>query len=288
MRFWIAFIVTLTLAGCLKTTDPINPNWLGADRESKLYVVCFISPQDTILAAKVALSEPKIVLTAEPSLVVKTATVTLSDEQHRITLPYDSTLGYYRAPVGTFPIQAGRTYQLSVLTGENSRVVTAQATVPAAVPIQRVQIDSAITTTAGNRSVLYRTTIYWNSPGGINYYRGYGVFTQTVRNSPGALPETRISLPSFFVDRENSPGPGVRSLTGAHTLVLPLKARILTKRARIGLFTTDLNYYRYHATLREQINAPNNSFAESTVSFSNIAGGYGVFAAYNATYVVLP
>ena len=285
----MTFIVTLTLAGCLQTTDPIAPNLLAADRESKLYVVCFISPQDTIIAAKVALSEPKIVLTAEPSLVVKTAIVTISDEQQSITLPYDSALGYYRAnPAGKFLIQAGRTYQLSVLTGENRRVVTAQAIVPTAVPIQRVQIDSVITRTASNQSVLYRTTMYWNSPGGVNYYRGYGAFTQTVRDAPGALPETRISSPSFFVDRANNPGPAVRSLTGAHTLVLPLKAQILTKRARIGLFTTDLNYYRYHATLREQINAPNNSFAESTVSFSNIVGGYGVFAAYNASYVVLP
>ena len=283
----VALILTLLLAGCLKTTDQIDPDRLAADRESKRYVVCFISPQDTVLAAKVALSEPRILLTTEPSLLIKNATVTISDAQQRIMLPYDSTVGYYRAPVGSFLIRSGQTYQLTVLTGENRRIVMAQATVPTPIPIQRVQIDSSITTTTSNQSILYRTTIFWDAPGGPGYYRGYGEFTQTVTGAPGSAPETRISPSSFFVDRANGPGPAVRSLTGTHTLVLPLTARIVSRLARIGLFTTDLNYYRYHASLREQINTPNNSFAESTVLFSNIAGGYGVFAAYNADYTML-
>ena len=170
---------------------------------------------------------------------------------------------------------------------EGRRVVTAQATIPAAVPIQRVQVDSATTVTAISQSILYRTTLFWNAPGGLSYYRGYGEFTQTALSAPGSMPETRISPSSFFVDRANNPGPTVRSLTGVHTLVLPLTARITSNCARIGLFTTDLNYYRYHASLREQINTPNNSFAESTVLFSNIVGGYDVFAAYNADCAVL-
>lgn len=287
MPVWVALLLTLLLAGCLKTTDQIDPDRLIADRDSKLYVVCFISPQDTVLAAKVALSEPEILLIAEPSLLVKTATVTISNAQHSITLPYDSTVGYYRAPVGSFLIQTGQTYQLRVLMDEGRRTVTAQATVPATVPIQRIQVDSSTTVTTTSQSVLYRTTLFWNAPGGLSYYRGYGEFTQTVIGALGSAPETRISPSSFFVDRANNPGPTVRSLTGTHTLVLPTAARIGSRRARIGLFTTDLNYYRYHATLREQINTPNNSFAESTVLFSNIVGGYGVFAAYNADYVVL-
>ncbi len=288
MRFYLAFLLTLTLVSCLKTTDVVDPALLAADRESKLYVICFISPQDTVLAAKVALSEPRIVITNEPSLLVKTATVTLSDEKQRIVLAYDSTLGYYRAhPAGKFPIRPGQTYTLAVLMGEN-RQVTAQATVPEAIPIQRVQVDSSITTTAKNQSILYRTTIFWDSPGGLAYFRGYGEFAQSIFDAQGRLQETRTSSSSFFVDRSNTPGPNRRSLTGTHTLLLPPNNQTRIKRARIGLFTTDLNYYRYHSTLREQINTPNNSFAESTVLFSNIVGGYGVFAAYNASYVVLP
>ncbi|GAB3041131.1 hypothetical protein GCM10027185_50760 [Spirosoma pulveris] len=287
MRVWVAFILCLTMAGCLKTTDQVDIGLLAPERDSKLYVICFISPQDTVLAAKVALSDPAVSITAEPSLLVETATVTIADEQTSVLLPYDNALGYYRLkPGNTFSIKAGQTYQLTVQLGEGRRV-TAQATVPMAVPIQRVQRDSSITTTATGQSILYQTTIFWNAPGGVNYYRGYGEVRQSIVSQQGALLETRVSQPSFFVDREMSPGPAVRSLTGSYTLVVPLNARVRTSLSRIGLFTTDLNYYRYHETLREQINAPTNSFASSTVLFSNIVGGYGVFAAYNAVYVTL-
>lgn len=287
MRVWVVILLALLLAGCLKTTDQIDSDLLTPDRESKPYVICFISPQDTVLAARVALSNPKISAIADPSLLVKTATVTISNGQNVILLPYDSSLAYYRAkPSNGFSIKAGQTYQLTVQLGEGRRV-TAQATVPQAVAIQQVQRDSSITTTTANQSILYRTTIFWNAPGGVNYYRGYGEVSQLVVDPQGTLLETRVSQPAFFVDRENSPEPSLRSLTGMHTLVVPLNARVRTTRSRIGLFTTDLNYYRYHETLRDQINTPSTSFSESTILFSNIDGGFGVFAAYNASYITL-
>jgi hypothetical protein len=282
MRVWVVILLALLLVGCLKTTDQIDSGLLTPDRESKPYVICFISPQDTVLAARVALSNPKVSATADPSLLVKTATVTLSNGQNVISLPYDNSLAYYRVkPSNKFSIKAGQTYTLTVQLGEGLRV-TAQATVP-----QHVQRDSLITTTATNQSILYRTTIFWNAPGGVNYYRGYGEVSQLVFDPQGTLLETRVSQPSFFVDRENSAGPSVRSLTGTHTLVVPVNARVQTTRSRIGLFTTDLNYYRYHETLRDQINTPSTLFSESTILFSNIDGGFGVFAAYNASYLSL-
>ncbi|GAB3778191.1 hypothetical protein GCM10028818_26670 [Spirosoma horti] len=283
MRVWVVILLALLLVGCLKTTDQIDSDLLT----TKPYVICFISPQDTILAARVALSNPKLSAMADPSLLVKTATVTLSDGQNVISLPYDNSLAYYRVkPSNKFSIKAGQTYTLMVQLGEGIRV-TAQATVPQAVSIQQVQRDSIMTTTATNKSILYRTTIFWNAPGGVNYYRGYGEVSQLVFDPQGGLVETRVSHPSFFVDRENTAGPSLRSLTGTHTLIVPVNARVQTTRSRIGLFTTDLNYYRYHETLRDQINTPSTSFSESTILFSNIDGGFGVFAAYNASYLAL-
>ncbi|GAB2521229.1 DUF4249 domain-containing protein [Spirosoma aerophilum] len=287
MRVWVVILLALLLAGCLKTTDQIDSDRLTPDRESKLYVICFISPQDTVLAARVALSNPTISTVPDPSLLVKTANVMISDGQNRISLPYDNSLAYYRVkPSKEFSIKAGQTYQLTVQLGEDRRV-TAQATVPQAMAIQQVQMDSTISVSAAGQSIRYQTTITWNTPGGVNYYRGYGEISQTVFDQRGAMLDTYVSQPSFFVDRENSPGPSLRSLTGTHTLVVPVGARVQTTRTRVGLFTTDLNYYRYHETLREQINTPLNSFAESTILFSNIDGGFGVFAAYNASYISL-
>lgn len=280
MRFLTIGLLAWLLTGCLKNTDIVDPNRLIADRTSSLYVVCFIAPQDTILSARVALSQPTTSTLPSPSLLVKTATVTISDDQQRCTLPYDSTVGYYRArPAGKLSIRAGQTYRLAVILDENRRV-TAQATVPASIPIERFQIDSV---RAPDQSLRYTTTIFWSSPGGINYYRGYGLVTQLIGETPPL--DTRISQPSFFVDRENSTGPNSRSLTGTHTLVVPANSRVRTRRVRLGLFTTDQNYYRYHSTLRDQINSFALSFSASTVLFSDIDGGYGVFAAYNASYI---
>lgn len=285
MRFWPICILALLLIGCFKTTDQISPDRLSPDRESKLYVLCFISPQDSVLTAKVAMSEPKIVPTVEPTLTVKTANVSISDGQRSAVLRYDSTLGYYRADAVDLFIEAGKTYELTVSMGENRRV-TAQATVPASIPIQRVQIDSVLASaTASVKSTLYTATIFWDSPGGVNYYRGWGKFTQTVSNEQGVLEETRVNQPAFSVDRETNAGPGRRSLSGSFSLITPTNARIRTNLVRLGLFTTDVNYYRYHATLLEEVNNPNNSFAEPGVLYSNIKDGYGVFAGYNATYI---
>lgn len=286
MRFWIAALLAPTLAGCLKTTDQISPDRLPVDRESKPYVVCFISPQDSVLAAKVAMSEPKIVATFEPTLVVKTATVTISNGSRSVRLLYDPVVGYYRARNdGTFPVRAGQTYQLTVLMDENRRV-TAQTTVPPLIPIERVRLDSVVTTaTPTSRSVLYTATIFWNSPGGVNYYRGWGEITQVLTDQNGRLLETRVNQPSFTVERENSDSPGGRSVLGTYTLNTSVAANVSTKEARIGLFNTDVSYYRYHASLQEQLNRPTTYFSQAPVLFSNVEGGYGVFASYNASFI---
>lgn len=285
MRLWPIFIVSLLLASCLKTTDQIAPDRLPRDQESKLYVLCFISPQDSVLAAKVAMSEPNIVATLQPTLLVKNASVTLSDGQRSVALRYDSSRGYYRTKAVDLLVQAGKTYDLTVSMGDGRRV-TAQATIPPPIPIQRVQIDSTITSvTASLKATLYTATIFWDSPGGINYYRGWGVFTQTVSDAHGVPQETRLSQPSFFVDRETNTGPGTRSMSGSFTLTTLPNAKVRTKQVRLGLFNTDFNYYRYHETLREEINNPTYSFTEATVLYSNIKDGYGVFAGYNATYI---
>ncbi|WP_077919272.1 DUF4249 domain-containing protein [Spirosoma sp. 209] len=286
VRAGLVFFFSWLLVGCLKTTDSIDPNRLAADRQSKLYVLCFISPQDTLLTAKVAMSEPQIIATLEPTLLVKTATVTLSDGQASIPLLYSDSLGYYVArPLGRFRIRAGQTYQLTVSMGDDRRV-QATATVPPAIPIGQVRIDSSILAQTGNRtSIRYTTTIDWASPGGLNYYRGWGELTQTIQTQQGRLPETRISRPDFFVLRENNTGPGPYSTTGSFTLTVAPGSLVRTARTRFGLFNTDQNYYQYHATLREQLNTPNSLFAGTPVLFSNMEGGYGVFAAYNATYI---
>lgn len=291
----LSILLLTVLTGCLQTTDELSPDALPIDRVSRPYVICFISPQDTVLAAKVAMSEPAIVRSFEPTLVVDDAVVTLSDSIRSIQLQYDSNLRYYRAsPSALFPIRAGVTYQLRVQMGEG-RSVTARATVPPAVPIARAAFDSTVTeNTAGSRLSTYQTSIFWNSPpvpaspGGFNYYRGWGEVEQhLIDRTTGLIVERRFSQPSFSVDREISQPGALRLMTGLHAVESPPNTVVRTKRVRVGLFAIDVNYYRYQAALAEQFTNAGQSFAESTVLFSNIDGGYGVFGAYNASYLTL-
>lgn len=288
MRCPLFFLLSLLLTGCLKTTEQLSPGQLPLDRRARPYVICFISPQDTVLAAQVGMSEPRILTAADSSLIVKTANVTLSDGQRSITLAYDSTLGYYRAhPAKQLIIQAGQTYRLVVTMTENQRV-TAQVTVPALIPISRVRLDSTIAPGPdGTLRTRYTASIFWDSPGGTNYYRGWGELTQLLADAGGRPTATRLSQADFAVERETAVAPGARSLSATFPVVTAPGGQVRRLRTRLGLFTTDINYYRYQTSLQELINSPNSAFGQSSVLYSNIEGGYGVFAAYNASVVDL-
>ncbi|GAB3899652.1 hypothetical protein GCM10028803_21150 [Larkinella knui] len=290
MRTFFCVLLVVLMGGCIRTVDELSVDALPIDRVTKPNVICFISPQDTVLAAKIAMSEPQIVSSFTESLVVKDAVVFLSDSIRTIQLAYDDRLRYYRAvPQGRFPIRPGVTYRLTVSMTGNRRV-TAEATVPQAVPIDRVSLDSTVTRNTANAALTnYTTTLYWKSPGNVTrYYRGWAEIEQEiVDDGTGSRIESRISQPTFFVDREAGPAGVPRLMAGSHSLLTAPKTTTRTQRIRAGLLTTDENYYRYHTSLREQFTSQSQNFAEPTVLFSNIAGGYGVFAAYNGSYITM-
>lgn len=295
MRTLLSLVLIILTGSCIRSVDELSVDALPIDRVTKPNIICFISPQDTVLAAKIAMSEPQIVSSFAPSLVVKDAVVFLSDSTRTIQLIYDDKLNYYRAlPQGRFSIRPGVTYRLTVSMTGNRRV-TAEATVPHAVPVSRIALDSVVTRNSANAALTnYTTTIFWNSPdkktaeNQTNYYRGWAEIDQAIcEEGTGRVLENRLGRPTFFVDRETGRAGVERLMTGSHSLLTAPNTITRTNRIRVGLLTTDENYYRYHTTLREQFTNQGQYFVEPTVLFSNIAGGYGVFAAYNGAYVTL-
>lgn len=295
MRYLLFVLGTLLAGGCIRSVDELSVDALPLDRVTKPNVICFISPQDTVLAAKIAMSEPRIVSSFAESLVVKDAIVLLSDSSRSIQLVYDNSLMYYRAiPGNQFRINPGVTYRLTVSMSGN-RSVTAEATVPEAVPLERVSIDSTVSRNSADAALTtYTTALSWKSPTrptagkDATYYRGWAEVDQAIIDTTTRLPISRqISRPSFYVDRETAPAGERHSMSGTHTLLSDSKTGTQTNRIRAALLTTDENYYRYHLALREQLVSQGQYFAEPTVLFSNIVGGYGVFAAFNGSYLTL-
>ena len=132
----------LGLVSCQNLRQEVEPQQL-ADQPVKLLVVCFISPQDTVLAAKVARSRPILDDETVTNLEINNATVTLQTGSRSIVLTYHSRLRYYRASPDQFPIRAGETYQLSVRTPDGQSV-EARTTAPEAVALQQVRLDSEV------------------------------------------------------------------------------------------------------------------------------------------------
>jgi Domain of unknown function (DUF4249) len=292
----LLIISQLAIFCCKSLVTEIDPSILP-QTDSKLVIACFISPQDTVLAAKV--TETKVLIGSTGGIRddITTATFKLSDGTKTINLVYNAALGYYRALPSQLPIITGKTYTINVSTPDG-RKVDATATVPTSSVIKEMKFDSAkVTDTRRNMTTTnteYSVKLIWQDLAGIsNYYRGVGFFETNYRDNSGNLVNASstvdfrttddkgsdgqlISLTGTYQPRVNNGGGGGPGGGGNQT-----NGAIRLLKVRVGLFQTDRNYFNYHAALRQQ-RGNNNPFAEPVLLYSNINGGFGCFGAYNA------
>lgn len=281
------------LLSCESLIKEIDPSFLP-ETDSKLVVACFISPQDTVLAAKVTETKLLIGTTGDIKDDITNATVSLSDGSKTIQLIYNAKLGYYRALPTNLPILVGKTYTITVSTPDG-RKVSASTTVPVHTDIKEVRIDSTTINESqrGNNVInkSYDVKVIWqDKTGESNYYRAiseYGMifYLPDPKNNKNIIPTQVITLIDLrTLDDKGTDGqllslsrdyqPTFASGTG-------IKGRL--DKIRVGLFQTDIHYYNYHTSLRRQ-RENNNPFAEPVLLYTNINGGFGCFGAYNATW----
>lgn len=247
---------------------------------SKLVVDCFISPQDSVLTAKVSRSRPILDDKAAQKVEVTDAVITLTDGKGSVKLSYNSKLGLYTAKRELFPIRMGVTYTLTAQTSDGGHV-TATTTVPANVPLEAVKIDSSMIGSQKNYSVLAswqnRSDTYYRVKGSI---RGIGQYAPI--NASYGEPETIV-----FTMPDNTFGLLVALASDVNLRVsAPISDGIGKKKYRstlinLSLLQTDAAYYRYHLALDAQLKAAGNPFAEAVIIPTNIQGGLGCFGSYN-------
>jgi hypothetical protein len=297
---YIIFIISqLFLLSCKSLVKEIDPSILP-QTDSKLVIACFISPQDTVLSAKVTETKVLIGSTGDIRNDLENATVKISDGTKTVQLIYNATQGYYRALPSELPIIIGKTYSIDVSTPDG-RKVNATTTVPNNVPIKEIKVDSSSNTSGfgGNQVVntSYTVKVIWQDiANATNFYRALSVY-DVIYNIPDPKNAKNIiqSLVSTIVDlrtlddkdtdgqllslsREYQPNNVGANIQGNQ---IELGKRL--DKIRVGLFQTDINYYNYHTSLRKQ-RENNNPFAEPVLLFTNINGGFGCFGAYNATW----
>jgi hypothetical protein len=299
-----ALCLFFSLVSCDSLRQEVNPDRLNREA-AKLVVTCFLSPQDTVLAAKVARSETVLGESTgyfNAGVNVSDAIVTLSEGGRSVALRYDAKLGYYRATISQLPIVAGQTYSLVVQTPAGERA-EASCTVPESVALNEIVIDSAVTNDFGLSTKRYYARLRWRDPvGRPNFYQlagdnAYRTYYQPIPNAPSrdTLLTTRQSWnftngsTSTDVGRD---GQDLLSVRGQLAMQLSWVNGIQLPSKPVGqinayLLNVDQAYYQYQDAVERQSQVLGNPFAEPVPIPTNIQGALGCFGAYNRSALTM-
>ncbi len=291
----------LFLFGCDSLKQEVDPRGLSSEPE-KIVVACFISPQDTVLAARIGRSST--ILGPDNQVIpdVSNAVVTLSDGTRSVVLKktVNNLLGYtyYRARPEQIPVVVGKTYTLTVSV-PNGQPVSASCTVPEPVAIGGVVIDSAITNEFGRVRKRYYARLRWTDPAGqVNYYRVAGNNEVTsagrIQNGPNTpvRDTTFTSISTWYYEngstlldlgRDGQELISPRGIMGTPVSFVNGQSQFSAPRGKVTVYllNVDENYYRYHDEVARQSKVRNNPFAEPVLIQTNIRDGLGCFGAYN-------
>ena len=297
--FLVGSILFLLMA-CDSLRREVAPKGIIAEPE-KLVVACFISPQDTLLTAKVTRSSPLLGTSKSGSEEITNAVVTLSDGSRTVTLPRKTADGVgtaYLLKASELPITVGKTYSLRVELPDG-RSVSSSCTVPGPVSLDDVPLDSTAVAENGRYHYEYYARLQWRDPAGrSNFYRFTGnnesTYTYTLSQTPG-LParDTTVRYWLDWIGNTNTTmtdqGRDGQLMQSAR---LPLtfvyfwvngQQQMTRPKGQLNayLLNVDENYYRYHDAVERQLQNSDNSFAEPVLIPSNIQGGLGCFGAFN-------
>jgi hypothetical protein len=272
--------VFVLLPSCEKdVTDKFD---LGT--QNQVVLQSFISPQDSWVVVRLRRTQPAVGrrLSGE-ELKVKDATVTMTDGNQTVTLPYEVKSDRYQVQASVFPIVAGKSYTVNVSTASGSKL-SAQTTVPlsAQITIKSYSLKEKSQEFGGEYTSL---TYKWSDAIGVeNYYK-----TLAYRIASPAPGSSQIRREEFhnkeksidaFVSDANSDGQELTS----NELISPSRFSDdfpVPYKLHLSLLVIDKNYYLFQRSLLRQNSSDDNPFAEPALIFSNVQGGLGIFASSN-------
>jgi hypothetical protein len=265
-------IILACIASCSKTVDNIKL----PEVPPKLVVYSYISPADTIIQVNVSMSVPIFNSTNNNSdNIVKDATVTMWDDfGSSITIPYDPLTKTYNISSSALPIIAGRTYHLKVVSGD--KTAESGCTVPSEpnTSLQFVSMDSTLD--ENNQKIITLKVKFTDTPGQPDYYRVYPM-VYGVQYFMG-LTDTITNKIYFDFGNELVSDKDHDGLTYNYTATYYYMTEVPIY-FKVFLFHTDKDYYELHKSIYNY--QGDNPFSEPTLIYSNMSGGYGVFAAFN-------
>jgi hypothetical protein len=257
-------------------------------QESRLVLLSFISPEDTLITATVSLSTP--LYEPDPSggsiPYVSNAQVTLSDGATTRQLSYNPNSERYELDPSLMPIIPGRFYILRAATPEG-KYAEASCTVPAeGAPVpELLEQDSVYDNDAGTYKHRYRLG-FNDIPGKTNYFRlgvSFSIDPFLIGPSYGTA-ENLLVIPedgSALLNDQSSDGQQIRCRFNSNfSSSGPWPPNPAADSLEMHCILSDEPYYTFHTTYIRNYNTGDNPFAEPVLIYSNVKGGFGCFAAY--------
>ncbi|MGL4630115.1 MAG: DUF4249 domain-containing protein [Leadbetterella sp.] len=329
MKKVLLLVFSLILWGCETIVDNVDISKFENIRE-KLVVNSFISPFDREIYVKVTKSIP---INSERQIIYKNvydpnlkdsvlvyvtpnnvtdAIVTLSSDNKQVTLKYNPTNQYYTISQRDIQVSSGKTYKLTVKSGNLQ--AEAETTVPKyRAVMEDLKVNQYETKLANGEyeNVGYNAKFYWIDKGfEPNFYKIWGEMTftlQIIKSKNGKEDTLKVPEYSYFNwigDSFNRKGNyySDKGFDGDVFLspigeinfdVNPDKynARQITiasvNKLLVQLSTISKEFYDYQTSLSDHFEASNNPFSEPIPVYSNVKGGLGCFASFNKYEVVL-
>lgn len=259
----IALSLPLGFSACEKDADVELPVV-----ESKLVISSFISPEDTIVKVGVTISQPLYNNSnSNQYSAVSYATVQITNGTTVQTMAYNADENYYFVSAAIFPITVGTTYNLTVSTpdGKNANASTS-------IPAQNATLiytAEAVNNQSAGDTYAFRTE--WNdTPGAEDYYR-LVYYDRFVYNFDTIYQE---AFSNNFSDKDKD------GTTMKEQFEIYAYSGAGFSNGELHLIHASKEYYLYHKKLTEAAFS-GGPFSEPVQMYSNINGGYGVFAGYN-------
>lgn len=292
-----AALAMFALAGCQQSLrEEVTPQALTEEAQ-KLVVTGFMSPQDSVISVKVVRSRTILDATGNTPNAVATANVTLAGPNGTVGLAYNAKLQTYQVDARKFPILAGKTYTLTVQTAEGQSVKST-CTVPQAVALGRVQLDSTVAPD-GHRQYFARydwqngaeTTAFYQTQGTFSFVkkcatcREEATAAQKVESTPVSFGAT--TQLSGWVANETRAALSTRGTLTATDPKACFQSSFSRATVQATLLHVEETYFRYHQAVERATAQQANPFSEPVLIPSNIQGGLGCFAASNKAVVTV-
>lgn len=275
--------ISAVFTSCIRDANDVSlPNI-----ESKVVVQSFISPQNSEIAIYVSTSMPVFGTRNTPDPTLPDATVTISDGTTPVKANFNTLKKYYTIDTSIFKITAGKTYFLSVSTADG-RTVNASCTVPFPPDVNSVEFefDTLYSKNGSTNKYDAEATLRWNDPPGQNNYYHTAAQIGLAYAVDTSLERWETLYGSSYLDYFTDKGKdGKKLVNGVLTFSLSeditgggITKNYEFKGIRYFLYSTDVNYYKYHETVSRSSSDP---FSESVIIYTNIQGGLGCFGAFN-------